>query len=76
MKRIYFYFFLMILFCPSISWASVNYTSVDFGGTLDVEDRHGGDALILLPYPMQLGSGSFELRPAVPIILSISPGLQ
>ena len=34
-------------------------------GAIDVEGTHGGDALIVLPYPMQLGSGSFELRPAV-----------
>ena len=34
-------------------------------GAIDVEGTHGGDELIVLPYPMQLGSGSFELRPAV-----------
>jgi len=34
-------------------------------GSIDVEGTHGGDELIVLPYPMQLGSGSFELRPAV-----------
>lgn len=39
MKRIYFYFFLMMLFCPSISWAAVNYTSVNFSGTLVADDN-------------------------------------
>ena len=34
-------------------------------GAINVEGTHGGDELIVLPYPMQLGSGSFELRPAV-----------
>ena len=34
-------------------------------GAIDVEGTHGDDVLIVLPYPMQLGSGSFELRPAV-----------
>ena len=34
-------------------------------GAIDVEGTHGGDELVVLPYPMQLGSGSFELRPAV-----------
>ena len=34
-------------------------------GAIDVEGRHGGDERLVLPYPMQLGSGSFELRPAV-----------
>ncbi|MXY99681.1 transporter [Candidatus Poribacteria bacterium] len=34
-------------------------------GAIDVEGTHGDDELIVLPYPMQLGSGSFELRPAV-----------
>lgn len=34
-------------------------------GAIDVEGRHGGDERILLPYAMQLGSGSFEFRPAV-----------
>ena len=34
-------------------------------GAIDVEGTHGGDELIVLPNPMQLGSGSFELRPAV-----------
>ena len=34
-------------------------------GAIDVEGRHGGDERIVLPYRMQLGSGSFELRPAV-----------
>ena len=34
-------------------------------GAIDVEGTHGSDELIVLPYPMQLGSGSFELRPAV-----------
>ena len=34
-------------------------------GAIDVEGTHGGNELIILPYPMQLGSGSFELRPAV-----------
>ena len=39
MKRIYFFFFLMILFCTSISWAGVNYTSVDFSGPLVADDN-------------------------------------
>lgn len=39
MKRIFFFFFLMILFCTSISWAEVNYTSVDFGGILVADDN-------------------------------------
>ncbi len=34
-------------------------------GAIDVEGTHGSDELIVLPYPMQLGSGSFALRPAV-----------
>lgn len=32
-------------------------------GAIDVEGAHGGSELTVLPYPMQLGSGSFELRP-------------
>lgn len=34
-------------------------------GAIDLKDTHGGDALTFLPYPMQLGSGSFELRPGL-----------
>ena len=32
-------------------------------GAIDLKGTHGGDALTFLSYPMQLGSGSFELRP-------------
>ena len=32
-------------------------------GSITIEGSHGGSAVTVLPYPMQLGSGSFELRP-------------
>ena len=32
-------------------------------GAITVEGSHGGSEVTVLPYPMQLGSGSFELRP-------------
>lgn len=31
-------------------------------GAIDLKGTHGGSELTVLPYPMQLGSGSFELR--------------
>jgi len=34
-------------------------------GAIDLKGAHGEDALTALRYPMQLGSGSFELRPGL-----------
>ena len=34
-------------------------------GAIDLRGTHGGDELTTLRYPMQLGSGSFELRPGL-----------
>ena len=36
-------------------------------GSIAVEGTHGGTEEVVLPYPMQLGSGSFELMPAATI---------
>ena len=32
-------------------------------GSITIEGSHGGSQVTVLPYPMQLGSGSFEVRP-------------
>ena len=37
-------------------------------GSITVEGSHGGSEVAVLPYPMQLGSGSFELRPGATFV--------